>query len=78
VDGEGSEKAPESKQTEIFLGRIHYPEGYNASVQGAAIASKPNANVLKLIACPGRASVSVTVGPPGSSIRQHADCRAAA
>jgi endoglycosylceramidase len=69
----GSEKG----QSEIFLGGIHYPQGYRASVQGATITSGPDADVLKLIACPGRSGVSVTVGPPESSVRQHADCRSA-
>jgi endoglycosylceramidase len=72
--GKRSERALKRKQTEIYLGGIHYPEGYRAAVRGAAILSKPRAKVLRLIACPGRRQVSVAVGPPGSGVHRHASC----
>jgi endoglycosylceramidase len=64
-----------ARQTQIFLGRAHYPGGYRVSVEGGGIASKPGAGLLKVIACPGRRSVSVTVQPAGSGSRNHVDCR---
>jgi endoglycosylceramidase len=69
-----SKHAIKSRQTEIFLGRIHYPHGYRVSVQGGAILSKRGARVLKVLACPRRRNVAVTVGPPGSGVRKHVDC----
>jgi endoglycosylceramidase len=70
-----SKRALKARQTEIFLGRARYPTGYRISARGGAIMSKPNAGVLKWIACPGRRSVTVTVGPPGSSVHRHVGCR---
>jgi endoglycosylceramidase len=70
-----SKRALKARQTEIFLGGIHYPKGYRASVDGGAILSKPKAKRLRLIACPGRRNVSVTVGPPGSGVRKHTSCK---
>jgi endoglycosylceramidase len=58
-----SKRALRARQTEIFLGRDRYPNGYRVSASGAAITSKPKAGTLKLVACPGRRTVSVTVRP---------------
>jgi endoglycosylceramidase len=69
-----SKKALKKRQTEIFLGRTRYPNGYRASVRGGAITSKRKAGVLKLIACSRRKKVTVTVGPPGSGIKQKSSC----
>jgi hypothetical protein len=44
-------------------------------VDGAGILSKPKAKRLRVIACPGRRNVNITVGPPGSGIRKHATCK---
>jgi endoglycosylceramidase len=70
-----SKRALKSRRTEIFLGRAHYPKGYRASVRGGAVASKSKASLLRVIACPGRRNVTVTVGPPGSGVHRHASCR---
>jgi endoglycosylceramidase len=70
-----SKKALKKRQTEIFLGRTRYPNGYRASVRGGAIISKRRAGVLKVVACPGRKNVTVTVGPPGSDVKRKSSCR---
>ena len=56
-------RSSKSTQTQIFVGGDHYPGGYSVTVKGGGIASKPGASILKLIACPGRGSVDVTVQP---------------
>jgi endoglycosylceramidase len=70
-----SRAARKSRQTQIFLGQAHYPDGYRVSVDGGGIASKPGASLLKVIACPRRRSVTVTVSPPSARSRTHVDCR---
>ena len=69
-----SKRALKARQSEIFLGRARYPKGYRASVRGGGIASKPKAGVLKVVACPRRRNVTVTVGPPGSAVHKHTSC----
>jgi endoglycosylceramidase len=71
-----SKSSLKARQTEIFLGRSRFPKGYRVSVRGGGIASKPKAGVLKIIACPRRRNVTVTVGPPGSTVHKHTSCRA--
>jgi endoglycosylceramidase len=66
-------KKAKFRQTQIFLGQDRYPGGYSASVNGGGIASKPRAGLLRVIACPGRRKVSVTVQSGGGA--NHADCR---
>jgi endoglycosylceramidase len=66
-------KKAKFRQTQIFLPKAHYPNGYSAVAQGGGIASKRNAGLLRVIACPRRAHVSVTVVP--SAGRSHGDCR---
>jgi endoglycosylceramidase len=61
------------RQTQIFLGPDRYPGGYTVSVNGGGIVSKRKASLLRVIACPGRRNVSVTVLPAGG--RNHTDCR---
>jgi endoglycosylceramidase len=68
-------RARKARLTQIFVGRNHFPSGYRVAVSGGEIASKPGADVLKVIACQGRRSVSVTVGPPSSGRRSHGDCK---
>jgi endoglycosylceramidase len=63
-----------SRQTQIFLGHAHYPSGYRVAVNGGGIASKSKASLLRVIACPGRRNVSVTVRPASSGGRNHVDC----
>jgi endoglycosylceramidase len=72
----GKHKRAKSKfrQTQIFLGRDRYPDGYAVSVSGGGIASKRKAGLLRVIACPGRRNVSVTV-QPAAGTRNHTDCR---
>lgn len=68
-------KKAKFRQTQIFLGRDRYPAGYTVSVSGGAIASKRKAGLLRVIACPGRRNVSVTVLPAGAGGRNHASCK---
>jgi endoglycosylceramidase len=70
-----SKRALKRRQTEIFLGRARYPNGYRASVRGGAITSKPKGGVLKVVACRGRRNVTVTVGPPGAGVKNKTSCR---
>jgi endoglycosylceramidase len=70
-----SKKALRKRQTEIFLGRDRYPKGYKTSVRGGAITSKRKSGLLKVVACPGRKTVRVTVGPPGSGVKNRSSCR---
>jgi endoglycosylceramidase len=63
------------RQTQIYLGQGHYPAGYSVSVNGGGIASERKASLLRVIACPGRRNVSVTVKPAASGGRNHASCR---
>jgi endoglycosylceramidase len=70
-----SKKALRKRQTEIFLGRDRYPKGYKTSVRGGAITSKRKSGLLKVVACPGRKTVRVTVGPPGSGVKNKSSCR---
>jgi len=63
------------RQTQIFLGQARYPVGYTVSVEGGGIASKRKASLLRVIACPGRRNVRVTVQPAGAGGRTHADCK---
>jgi endoglycosylceramidase len=68
-------RGTKSIQTQIFVGGDHYPGGYVASVNGGGIASKPGAAVLKVVACPGRRDVAVTVRPAGPGSRSQASCK---
>jgi endoglycosylceramidase len=70
-----SKRALKRRQTEIYLGRLHYPTGYRASVRGGGILSKPKAERLRVVACRGRRNVTVLVGPPGSGVHRHVSCR---
>jgi endoglycosylceramidase len=47
--------------TEVVLPRIHYPRGYRVLVDGARVASRPRAGVLRLEACRGARTVGVRV-----------------
>jgi endoglycosylceramidase len=71
VDGNGSFTDAE---TEVFIPQIHYPDGYDVDVQGAAIASDLDARVLRLVACPGVAAVLVSVVPKGQGSGAGPDC----
>ena len=64
-----------SPATEIFVGRNHYPSGYRAVVTGGGIASKPNARVLRVITCPKRTQVDVSVTPKSGKAKSKGSCR---
>jgi endoglycosylceramidase len=52
-----------AEQTEIFVGHLHYADGYEATVDGGEVVSAPNADVLRISARPGATRVTVTVTP---------------
>ena len=62
------------RQTQIFVPPDHYPAGYTVAVRGGGIASKPNASLLRVVACPRKRNVRVTVVPRAGSRNQVA-CR---
>ena len=71
--GRSAKRKAKFRQTQIFLPKDHFQAGYSVSVKGGGIASKRKAALLKVIACPGKAAVSVTVLPGRG--RNHVDCR---
>jgi endoglycosylceramidase len=52
---------PGSPQTEIFVPPDDYPGGYAAQVSGGTIVSQPGAALLRIVACPGAQTVSITI-----------------
>ena len=50
-------------QTEVFVPRLHYPQGYRVVAEGARVVSAPGAPVLRLRRCPGAERVTVQVTP---------------
>jgi len=48
--------------TLISTPAVEFPAGYTVTVTGGAVASAPNASVLKIVTSPGATSVTVTVG----------------
>jgi endoglycosylceramidase len=52
-----------SGQTEIYVGRRHYPDGYQVSLDGGSVRSPDDAPILRIASCPGAARVNVTVSP---------------
>jgi endoglycosylceramidase len=73
--GSKKRRGTKSIQTQIFVGGDTYPGGYTASVTGGGIASKPGAALLRVLACPGRVSVDVTVRPASPGGRSQASCK---
>jgi endoglycosylceramidase len=61
-------------ETEVFVPPVHYASGYDVDITGAAIASAPGARLLRVIACPGAATVSLAVSPPGAGAGDGPDC----
>ena len=55
-----------SSQSEIFIGRLHYPGGYDVSLTGGRVTSPRGSSILRIAPCPGASSVSLSVTPPGS------------
>jgi endoglycosylceramidase len=72
--GPGPLVPADSPQSEIYVPASHYPGGYEPEVDGAGIASAPNAQLLKLVACPGRAQVSLNLRPAGVGSTNGPDC----
>jgi endoglycosylceramidase len=65
--GPGGQAYGPSERTEIYVGRLHYPAGYDVSVDGGEVASAPNADLLRIRACPSAERVTVVVAPAGSA-----------
>jgi len=61
ADGSGS--FADNSETDVFVPTIQYPDGYAVTVSGARVASRPRARVLRLLSCPGAATVEVHVTP---------------
>jgi endoglycosylceramidase len=66
-----------SPKTIVFIGADRYREGYRVTVKGGGIASKPNASRLKVVACPGRTEVSLTVRSAAARAGNRVDCAVA-
>ena len=49
--------------TEFVVPAVQYPNGYGVAVTGGAVLSDAGAPLLKVAACPGASTVSVTVTP---------------
>jgi len=61
-------------QSEVFVPRRHYPDGYAVDVDGGGIASAPGADLLRVAACPQSTSVSLLVKPAGEGSVDGPDC----
>ena len=55
-------RAPRRLDTEVFVPKIQYPDGYRAQIDGAEVVSH-NARVLRLERLPGTSKVSLTIAP---------------
>ena len=64
-----------SAETQIFVGGDNYPGGYSVSVTGGGIASQPGAPLLRILACPGRSAIDVTVQPASAGGTNKTSCR---
>jgi endoglycosylceramidase len=51
--------------TEIWVGRLHFPNGYRVKVTGASAVSRPGADLLTLRARRGARPVTVEISPAG-------------
>jgi endoglycosylceramidase len=49
--------------TEVFVPRLHYPDGYAVDVEGARVLSPARSSLLRLAALPGADEVQVSVHP---------------
>lgn len=59
-------RAPRDAQTQIYIPKLHFPNGYEVKVQGGYVTSADNARVLLVAADWGEAEVEVTVFDPSS------------
>lgn len=66
---EGATLASASLETEVFVPRRQYPQGYRALATGARIVSLAGAPVLRLVTNPGTAEVTVRI-TPGPLVRK--------
>jgi endoglycosylceramidase len=57
----GGRRFGAGSRTEVFVPRLHYPNGYRVEVDGARVASRPGARRLVLETCPGLRAVSARV-----------------
>src|SRR5262249_38245213 len=60
---DGSSPFAENSETDVFMPAIQYPDGYAVTLSGARVISRPRARVLRLLSCPGAATVEVHVTP---------------
>lgn len=58
-------RAPRRLDTEVFLPRIQYRDGYRVKATGASVVSKRGARVLRLERASGTSKVELTVTPRG-------------
>jgi endoglycosylceramidase len=61
---DGSGNFPAGSRTEVFIPRLHYPDGYAVDVKGAQVISAPGSSLLTLESC-GTGPVTVRVTPSG-------------
>jgi endoglycosylceramidase len=60
----GGKAAGDSVLTEIFVPKLHYPQGYKVTVQGGRVVSAPGAALLQVVADGGVQQVTVEVAAP--------------
>ena len=60
-DGKGAFRA--GSVSEVFVPRLHYPDGYAVEVRGGSIESPARASLLRIASAPGADEVRVTVKP---------------
>jgi endoglycosylceramidase len=56
---------PPGSITEVYVGALHYPGGYDVSVTGADVKSPAGADVLRLASRRGANAITLTVSPAG-------------
>lgn len=64
----GHGRFPAGSETDVYVAPLHYPKGYAVAVSGAARISPGGASILRLISCPGVATVTVRVSARGRSV----------
>ena len=69
----GDGRFPRESETEVFVPRLHFGDGYRAVADGARVASAPGAAVLRLRSCPRAERVTVRVTPGQGQV---SDCAA--
>jgi endoglycosylceramidase len=67
--GGGRRLAP-GLRTEIALPARQYPTGYDTSLVGGRVRSRPGAGTLEVMTCPGAGEVAVTVTPGSGRVSQ--------